>query len=279
MSRMKYALSKYPPHFLLAVCMLVSLLVICFIPTPHDYNQQHLQNRFVPPLPYPGSDIDHPFGTDHLGRDLLSRTMAGIRISFFIAFTGTLAGAVIGTLIGYQAARFGGIIDSLIVMMIDIQASLPFMLVAISLLSILNSSFLVIVILLGVAGWEKYARLTRGLSMSAMKHGYALALRAIGAGKSRIFFIHILPNISSALIVNMTLNFPGTMIAESSLSFLGLGIQPPMVSLGRLLAEGRVYLLTAWWVTVIPGIVIFLATLSMTIIGDWVRDTLGSEQE
>jgi peptide/nickel transport system permease protein len=178
---------------------------------------------------------------------------------------------------GFLATRLRGIVEELIMMLVDIQASLPFILIAISLLMIVKSSFFVILILLGVAGWEKYARLTRSLGNSAMNHGYALAAHTIGASQSRVFFRHILPNIASALIVNMTLNFPGIMIAESSLSFLGLGVQPPMVSLGRLLGEGRVYLSTAWWVAVLPGIVIFMSTLAMTIIGDWLRDFIGSE--
>jgi len=269
---------KYPPIVIAAVGILAGLLVISLFPSPHNYDFQDLDKRFIPPAFMIGGDPEYPLGTDYLGRDMLSRIMAGIRVSYFIAFAGTVIGAVIGTVAGFAAARFRGLLDEVIMMLVDIQASLPFMLTAIALLSIVENSFLVIVILLGFAGWEKYARLTRGLSLSAMNHGYSIALLALGASQKRIFFLHILPNISSALIVNMTLNFPGTMIAESSLSFLGLGIQPPVVSLGRLLGEGRVYLMTAWWITVLPGLVIFISTLTMSIIGDWVRDRLGTTQ-
>ncbi|MCF7943717.1 MAG: ABC transporter permease [Spirochaetia bacterium] len=269
---------KYPPIVLAAVGILAGLLVVSLFPSPHNYDFQDLDKRFIPPAFMVGGDPEYPLGTDYLGRDMLSRIMAGIRVSYFIAFAGTVIGAIIGTVAGFAAARFRGILDEVIMMLVDIQASLPFMLTAIALLSIVENSFLVIVILLGFAGWEKYARLTRGLSLSAMNHGYSIALLALGASQKRIFFLHILPNISSALIVNMTLNFPGTMIAESSLSFLGLGIQPPVVSLGRLLGEGRVYLMTAWWITVLPGLVIFISTLTMSIIGDWVRDRLGTTQ-
>jgi peptide/nickel transport system permease protein len=269
---------KYPPIVLAAVGILAGLLVVSLFPSPHNYDFQDLDKRFIPPAFMIGGDPEYPLGTDYLGRDMLSRIMAGIRVSYFIAFAGTVIGAVIGTVAGFAAARFRGLLDEVIMMLVDIQASLPFMLTAIALLSIVENSFLVIVILLGFAGWEKYARLTRGLSLSAMNHGYSIALLALGASQKRIFFLHILPNISSALIVNMTLNFPGTMIAESSLSFLGLGIQPPVVSLGRLLGEGRVYLMTAWWITVLPGLVIFISTLTMSIIGDWVRDRLGTTQ-
>ena len=256
--------------------ILIFFLIASFLPSPHDYNRQDLEKRFLPPAFTGKGDPAYILGTDYLGRDMLSRTLSGTKISFFIAFAGTIIGAALGTILGFAATRFKGFIDELVMMLVDIQASLPFMLVAIALLSIINNSFLVIVILLGFAGWEKYARLTRGLAMSAFNQGYARAVYALGANQGRIFFRHILPNISSAIIVNITLNFPGTMIAESSLSFLGLGIQPPMVSLGRLLGEGRVYLLTAWWITVIPGVVIFLSTLAMSVIGDWVRDRIGT---
>ncbi len=268
---------KYPPLFVLSVGVLFALTLVSFLPTPWDYNHQDLMNRFIPPLFFGGTNLQHPLGTDHLGRDMVSRIMAGIRISYFIALAGTLIGAAIGVVLGFIAARFQGVIDEIIMILVDIQASMAFILCAIALLSVMDNSFWVIVILLGFAGWEKYARLTRGLSLSAVNHGYARAVHALGGSQRRIFFAHILPNISSVLIVNMTLNFPGTMIAESSLSFIGLGIKPPMVSLGRLLGEGQVYLLTAWWVTVLPGLIIFLSTLAMTIIGDWVRDRMGTE--
>ena len=273
---MKRFFSIHPPRFLFAVTILVGFVILSFIPLPFEANDQVLTDRFIPPSFMNGGRADHLLGTDHLGRDMLSRTMAGIRISYFIALAGTVVGAAIGVGLGFLAARFQSWADELIMMLVDIQASLPFILISIAMLSFISSSFLVIVILLGVAGWEKYARLTRALTMTSMNHGYARAVKAAGASQGRIFFRHILPNISGALIVNMTLNFPGTMIAESSLSFLGLGIQPPLISLGRLLGEGRVYLLTAWWITVVPGAVIFLSTLAMTIVGDWARDRSGT---
>ena len=260
--------------FILACSILLFFLGISLFSIHVDYTTQNLDQRFLPPSFLEGGSSAHLLGTDHLGRDMAARIISGIRISYLIALAGTIIGAIIGTFLGYLSARFGGFVDEVIMMFVDVQASLPFMILAIALLSIFTNSLLVIVILLGVAGWEKYARLTRGMSLSAMNDGYSVAVQVLGASQGRIFFRHILPNISSALIVNMSLNFPGTMIAESSLSFLGLGIQPPIVSLGRLLGEGRVYLMTAWWITVFPGLVIFLSTLSMTLIGDWIRDRL-----
>jgi len=271
---MKAFVSHVPIKLVIACNILIIFIGISLFSFGADYTTQNLEQRFLPPFWMEGGSSAHLLGTDHLGRDLAARIASGIQISYFIALVGTIIGAIIGTFLGYIAARFKGVIDEVIMMLVDVQASLPFMIIAIALLSIFTNSLLVIVVLLGVAGWEKYARLTRGMALSAMNDGYSVAVQVLGASHGRIFFRHILPNISSALIVNMSLNFPGTMIAESSLSFLGLGIQPPIVSLGRLLGEGRVYLLTAWWITVFPGLVIFLSTLSMTLIGDWVRDTL-----
>lgn len=270
---MTKVLKRYPLNFIIAVIIIVFLLLIALIPAPYDPELQDLSARFLKPS-WSLLRESHFLGTDFLGRDLLSRIMAGIRISFFIAFAGTIIGAIIGTLLGYLCAKFKGVFAEVIMMLVDIQASLPFMIVAIALVSIFSNSFLVIVILLGFAGWEKYARLTRALSLSALNEGYAVSLKTVGSSSKRTFFKHILPNIASPLIVNMTLNFPGTMISESSLSFLGLGIQPPFISLGRLLGEGRVYLLTSWWIAIIPGLVIFISTLAVTIIGDWTRDAL-----
>ncbi|MFW5485044.1 MAG: ABC transporter permease [Spirochaetaceae bacterium JB067] len=266
---------RYPVSFAASVVLLLLFVLLALVPPPHDPNAQNLQKRFVPPSFMEGGESAYLLGTDYLGRDVASRIMRGMSISFFIALVGTVIGAIVGITLGYLAARFKGIVDELILMGIDIQASLPFMLLAIAFLSMFDQSFWVIVILLGFAGWEKYARLTRALTLSAYQDGYCVAVQSLGGRPKRVFFRHILPNISSALIVNMTLNFPGTMIAESSRSFLGLGIQPPLISLGRLLGEGRVYLLTSWWITVFPGVVIFLSTLAMSIIGDRVRDHLG----
>ncbi|MCH8038583.1 MAG: ABC transporter permease, partial [Proteobacteria bacterium] len=145
---------------------------------------------------------------------------------------------------------------------------------ALAVVATLGNSLVLFIGLMGIYGWERYARLTRGLTLSAVTHGYAVAVRTLGAGPLRIYGRHILPNIANALIVNMTLNFPQTILLETSLSFLGLGIQPPLTSLGNMVGFGRDYLLTAWWIAVFPALAIFIATLAMSILGDWVRDRL-----
>jgi peptide/nickel transport system permease protein len=127
---------------------------------------------------------------------------------------------------------------------------------------------------MGIYGWERYARIVRGLALSARSHGYAVSMQVLGATPARIYLRHILPNVASAIIVNMTLNFPETILVETSLSFLGMGIQPPLTSLGNMVGFGRDYLLTAWWIVVLPSIVIFVTSLAFSLLGDWLRDEL-----
>lgn len=143
----------------------------------------------------------------------------------------------------------------------------------------MGNSLLIFVLIMGLYGWESYARITRGLVLSAREQGYALAVRGLGARPRWIYTRHILPNIAGPLLVQLTMNFPSTILFETSLSFLGLGIRPPMTSLGQMLGEGRDYLISAWWLAVVPGLTIFLITLSMSIIGDWLRARLDPSLE
>ena len=241
---------------------------------PHDYQAMNLRARFVPPVWMEGGTWEHLFGTDNLGRDVLSRLIVSIRISLMVALIGTVLGAVLGTIIGLLAARFGGIVDDFVMVGIDYQAALPFMILALAVVAFAGNNLTLFILLMGLYGWERYARIARGLALSAMTQGYAVAVRTLGAWPLRIYGRHILPNIANALIVNMTLNFPQTIMMETSLSFLGLGIQPPMTSLGNMVGFGRDFLLNAWWLATIPAMVIFLTTLAFALVGDWVRDQL-----
>jgi peptide/nickel transport system permease protein len=256
------------------VAMVILLAVLADVLAPHDFTEVDLRKRLIPPYVLGGGHAEHILGTDHLGRDIVSRLLFGIRISLLIALIGTLIGAVLGTLLGFAAAHFRGWVDNTIMLLVDFQASLPFMLLALAILAFYTYNLPLFLALMGIYGWEKYARIARGMALSAQEQGYARALRGFGSPVRRIYFRHILPNIAGALIVNMTINFPDTILAESSLSFLGLGIQPPLTSLGSLLGYGRDYLLDAWWIAVIPGLMIFFTTLAMSLLGDWVRDKL-----
>ncbi|MGO4726514.1 MULTISPECIES: ABC transporter permease [unclassified Inquilinus] len=238
---------------------------------PLHYTTQNLVARFRPPLSADGG-MTHLLGTDHLGRDVFSRLIYATRSSILIAVLGTLIGAVVGTLLGFVAARFRGLADQLIMMLVDAQAAIPALLLALTMLAFFGNSLVLFVILVSIDGWDRYTRLARGLVVSEQKSDYINAVEALGARSGRVILRHLLPNIAASLVVQATLNFPGTILLETSLSFLGLGVQPPGTSLGLMLGEGRRYLLNAWWIAVFPGIAIFLTTLAISLFGDWLRD-------
>lgn len=240
---------------------------------PYDYTDQSLRNRFAEPV-WLGGDRSHPLGTDALGRDILSRLFFGLRISLGVALLGTLIGAVLGTFLGFVAAHSRGRIGGAIMALVDAQAALPFQILILGALALFGNALWLFIALVGLAGWETYARLVRGAVLAAQQEGYVSALRALGAGPWRLYGTHVLPNVANILIVQVTLNFPSTILLETALSFLGLGIQPPLTSLGEMLGSGRDHLLLAWWIAVIPGMTIFLITLSMSLVGDWLRDAL-----
>lgn len=240
---------------------------------PHAPTDQDLLNRLKPPS-FLGGPADHLLGTDRIGRDMAARLVAGLQMSLFVALAGTLIGAVVGTLVGFVAAHFRGYVEEVLMMLVDFQASLPFILIALTLLAFFGNSMVLFIILMGLFGWETYARLARGVVLSSSSQPYARAVVALGASPARLYVRHVLPNVASALIVQVTLTFPQIILLETSLSFLGLGIQPPNTSLGQILGDGRDYLSTAWWISVWPGALIFLITLSMSILGDTLRDRL-----
>lgn len=241
---------------------------------PYALDQQDLLNRYAPPV-FMGGTWAHPLGTDALGQDMLSLMLRAIQISMAIAFAGTVIGAAAGTLIGFAAAHFGGWVDSAVGVAVDFQAALPFLVLALALLAVLPDADIgTFIILMCIYGWERYARLARGLAISAREQGWATAQTALGAGPLRLYFRHVLPNIAAVLVVNMSLNFPATILTETSLNFLGIGIEPPDTSLGVLMGQGRSYLYKAPWIALMPGLVIFAATFAMSILGDRLRDRL-----
>lgn len=237
---------------------------------PYGLEDMDLMARLVAPF----TSSAHILGTDELGRDILTRLLYSLRLSFVLAVCGTLIGAILGTALGFLAARFGGVVDDLVNVVVDFTASLPFIILALTILAFLGTDVKVIIVIMAFYGWDRYAKLSRNLARSAYTEGYAGALEGLGLPTRRILLKHILPNIASALVVNMTLNFPGMILLETSLSFLGVGVQPPMSSLGTMLGFGRDYLTTAWWIAVVPGVAIVISTLSMSVLGDWVQQKL-----
>lgn len=237
---------------------------------PYGLEDMDLMARLVAPF----TSSAHILGTDELGRDILTRLLYSLRLSFVLAVCGTLIGAILGTALGFLAARFGGVVDDLVNVGVDFTASLPFIILALTILAFLGTDVKVIIVIMAFYGWDRYAKLSRNLARSAYTEGYAGALEGLGLPTRGILLKHILPNIASALVVNMTLNFPGMILLETSLSFLGVGVQPPMSSLGTMLGFGRDYLTTAWWIAVVPGVAIVISTLSMSVLGDWVQQKL-----
>jgi peptide/nickel transport system permease protein len=270
------ALARPPALVLAAIGFLVLVVAVCLfadVLAPYDYKLQALRSRLRPPV-FLGGTTQYLLGTDELGRDLLSRLMYAIRFSVLVALGGTLIGAVLGTVTGFVAAHYRGAVEEGLMMLADVQASLPFMLIALACIAVFGGGFWLFVLLMGLYGWEVFARLTRGMVIAAKSQGYVAAVVGMGARPRTVYVRHVLPNILAVLVVQFTLNFPQVILLETSLSFLGLGIRPPLTSLGQMLGAGRAYLTTAWWIALLPGTVIFLTTLSISLLGDWLRDRL-----
>ncbi len=261
------------------VCVVVVLVAVLFVSAfaywlqPYPYTEQDLFQQLQPPLLY-GGTAEHLLGTDDLGRDILSRLLVGTQVSIIIAMTGTAIGAALGILLGMLAAHLRGWFDEVMMMLVDAQTALPFIVFALAILAFFGGSIWLLVLVIGINGWERYARLTRGLVLGMQSGELMTALRSLGLSAPRIYCRHVLPNIIGVLVIQFTVNLPGAILLETSLSFLGIGIQPPMTSLGQMLGQGRDYLVTGWWVAVIPGLVIFATTMSISILGDWLRDKL-----
>jgi peptide/nickel transport system permease protein len=268
--------ARPPPLVLFGFCWLTLMLAVALaadLISPYAYTALDLRNRLSPPVFLGGSWL-HPLGTDELGRDVLARLIYSIRTSLLIAFGATIIGAVVGTSLGFLAAHFRGLVEQAVLALVDFSASLPFLILALAVLAFFGNSMVLLVCLLGLHAWERYARIARGLALSAGAQGYAAAVRQLGATPWRLYGRHVLPNIASTLIVSMTLAFPEVILLESGLSFLGLGVQPPSTSLGSMVGYGREYLTRAPWILLAPAATIVLTTLSVSLIGDWLRDRL-----
>ena len=254
--------------------LMLAIALLANVIAPHDIEAIDLGNR----LAAPGNPA-HWLGTDELGRDVLSRLLVSIRSSLLIAGMATVLSAVFGTLLGFLAAYRKGVFEYAIMMFVDFQAALPFIIMALAVSAFLGTSVPVLVGLMAFYGWERYARLARGLALSAMAKGYAGAVVQLGASPLRVYWHHILPNISATLVVTMTLSFSEVILAESGLSFLGLGVQLPNSSLGNMVGFGRDYLANAPWIILAPAVVITLTSLAVSILGDWLRDQLAPSSD
>lgn len=258
---------------LIYISVILFVAVFGFLFQPYPHTQMDLFNLLQPPV-FMGGSWNNILGTDDLGRDVLSRLIYGLRLSVLIGVIGTSIGAVLGCFLGIVAAHFRGWVEEVLMMLVDVQVSLPFIIFALAVLAFVGNSLVILVIVVGIDGWERYARLARSMVLMANAQDYVLAVRSLGLGPFRIYRRHVLPNIMGTMIVQATINLPGVILLESTLSFLGLGVQPPMTSLGQILGVGRDYLILAPWIAVSAGTVIFLLALSISIVGDWLRDRL-----
>jgi peptide/nickel transport system permease protein len=258
--------------------LLGALIVVVFVLValaasylaPFDPLQMNLRARFTPPTWWPAAR--YSLGGDQLGRDILSRIIVGSRITLAVATIAVVAGGTLGILLGLVAGYFGGWTDRIIMRLADIQLSIPLMLFALIVIAALGASLPNLIGVLALTGWTRYARVVRGEVLSLREREFVLMARAAGARGPRILWWHILPNVMTAAIVVATLELARVVILESGLSFLGLGVQPPNASWGRMLAEGRGYIASAWWLSTFPGVAIVLVVLGVNLLGDWMRD-------
>jgi ABC-type dipeptide/oligopeptide/nickel transport system permease subunit len=241
---------------------------------PFDPSAQHLADRLKPPSWARGGDARFLLGTDHLGRDILSRLLYGARVSLPIALAATSTGAAVGITFGLLSGYFRGAIDSAVTKLIDIQLSFPFILFAIAVIAVSGPKIYVLILVLAARSWTTFARVVRGETFAIGGNDYVVAARALGASQSRVILRHILPNILPLAVVIGTLDVGALIILESTLSFLGLGVQPPTVSWGRELSEARQYIQLAWWTTTFPGLALLVVVLFVNLLGDGLRDIL-----
>jgi peptide/nickel transport system permease protein len=246
---------------------------------PADPIRNDLLARLAPPMWMEGGSARHPLGTDTLGRDVVSRLLYGARVSLLVGFAAVLVAGVVGVALGLVAGYYGGRLDDLLMRVGDVQLAFPVLVLAIAVLSVLGASLGNVIIVLGLTGWVTYARITRGETLSLRHRDFVEGARALGARDAAILWRHILPNVLPAITVVATFSVARTIIAEASLSFLGLGIPPPAPSWGAMLDEGRNYLTTGWWLALFPGLAILALVLGINLVGDWLRDALDPRVE
>ena len=241
---------------------------------PQDPLRQTLRARLVGPTLQASDGKAHVLGTDHLGRDVLSRVVWGSRVSLTVGFAAVLVGGLLGSTLGILAGYRGGFADSVIMTIADAQLAFPFILLAIGIIAVLGPSFTTLIVVIGLSGWVGYARVLRSQVLVLRSREFVDAIHALGGSVARVVLGHIVPNVFSSLVVVATLELARSIVLEATLSFLGLGIQPPTPSWGVMVQEGREYLHSAWWISTFPGLVLMLTSLAVSRTGDWLRDLL-----
>ncbi len=252
------------------ICLALIVLAVLFadIVTPYDPIKRNTPERNL------GPSLAHPFGTDKLGRDIMSRVLYGGRVSLQVGFLSIALTTLVSVPLGLVGGFVGGLVDDFIMRVMDLILAFPGLILAIWLVSLLGSNMTNVILAIAFFSLPTYARLIRGVTLSIREMEYVMAARSMGAGAPRIMFFHVLPGVLGPLIVLTTLGVSGAIVTGASLSFLGLGVSPPTPEWGAMLADGRNYMRTQWWIAVFPGITITLVVLILNIIGDALRDAL-----
>ncbi len=246
---------------------------------PADPLRNDLLERLTPPMWSTGGSAVHPLGTDTLGRDVLSRLLYGARVSLLVGLATVLVSGVVGVALGVLGGFYGGWLDDVCMRAGDIQLAFPVLLLGVALLSVLGPGLGNLILVLALSGWITYARIVRGETLSLKHREFVEAARALGALDRRLIWRHVLPNVWAPIAVVATFSVARTIIAEASLSFLGLGVPAPAPSWGSMLDEGRNYITTGWWLALFPGTAILLVVLVINLVGDWLRDALDPRVE
>lgn len=254
----------------IAVIILIAILAPAL--APHDPYAQSLIRRLRPPVWIEGGSWAHPLGTDHLGRDYLSRLIYGAQISLTIGVCTALISGVVGTTLGVLAGYFGGWVDAVITFFVTVKLSIPTILLALAVVQLFGGSLNVVVLVLGFLLWHQFALVARAVTMQIREMDYITAARTIGCSRSRILMTEVLPNLMNQIIVVLTLTIASAIVIEAALSFLGVGVKPPLPSWGIMIAEGRAHIFFRPWLVMIPGVALFVLVLSINLLGDGLRD-------
>jgi peptide/nickel transport system permease protein len=262
---------RLPPTVLIgAVMTAVVVATAIFAPllAPHGYDDQDLSRSLLPPFWLPGGNPAFPLGTDFLGRDLLSRLVYGARTSLAVGSLAVLLAGAVGVTLGLAAGYFGRVVDSVTMRLVDLQLALPPIVLAIAILTVVQPDLLTIALVLGLLGWVQYARVMRAQTLSLREREFVLAARVLGADSPRILRRHVLPNALGPILVIAAVNVSAMILAEASLSFLGVGVRPPTPAWGSMLAESRDVFNMAWWTAVFPGVAIVWTVFAINLLGD-----------
>jgi peptide/nickel transport system permease protein len=261
--------------------VLATAIAAVFAPllSPADPVKNHLLDRLTPPMWVSGGSPRYPLGTDTLGRDVLSRLLYGSRISLIVGGAAVAISGLLGVFLGLLSGYYAGRLDDVLMRLGDIQLAFPILVLAIAVLAVLDANLWNVILVLGISGWITYARIVRGETLSLTQREFVEAARAVGAPDRVILWRHLLPNVLPPITVVATFSVARVIIAEASLSFLGLGIPPPTPSWGAMLDEGRNYITTGWWLALFPGLAILLLVLGINLVGDWLRDVLDPRME